>query len=61
LKEFAESVELVLPEDSVEGEPVGGLSHGGDGETARANTAGFCLLDETGLLQNVEVFEDGGH
>ena len=61
LKKFAEVVELVLPEDAVEGEPVGSLLHGGNGETAHADTTGFFLLDEAGLLENVEVLKDGGH
>ena len=61
LKKLAEVVELVLPENAVEGEPVGGLLHGGDGETAHADTTGFFLLDEAGLLEHVEVLEDGGH
>src|SRR5277367_5154153 len=60
-EKFAETVELVLPEDAVEGEPVGGLLHGGDGETAHADAAGFFLFDEAGLLEHVEVFENGGH
>ena len=60
-EKFAEVVELVLPEDAVEGEPVGGLLHGSHGETAHADTAGFFLLDEAGLLEDVEVLEDGGH
>jgi len=60
-KKSAEIVELVLPEDAVEGEPVGGLLHWAYGETAHADTAGFFLLDEAGLLEDVEVFEDGGH
>jgi hypothetical protein len=47
--------------DSVEGEPVGGLLHGGYGETAHADTAGFLLLDEACLLKDAEVLEDGGH
>jgi len=60
-EESAKGVELVLPEDSVEGEPVGGMLHGGYGETAHADTTGFFLLDEAGLLEHVEVLEDGGH
>jgi hypothetical protein len=60
-KKSAEVVELVLPEDAVEGEPVGGLLHGRDGETAHADTAGFFLLDESCVFEHVEVFEDGGH
>jgi len=55
----AEVVELVLPEDAIEGEPVGGLPHGRNGEAAHADTAGFFLLDEAGLLKYVEVLEDG--
>ena len=61
LKKFAEVVELVLPEDAVEGEPVGGLLHGGYGEAARANPASLFLFDEAGLLEDVEVLKDGGH
>src|ERR1700751_6083406 len=61
LKKFAEVVELVFPEDAVEGEPVGRLLHGRDGETARADTTCFFLLDEAGLFEDVEVFEDGRH
>ena len=57
----AEVVELVLPEDAVEGEPVSGLLHGGDAETAHTDTAGFFLLDETGVLEDAEVLEDRGH
>ena len=57
----AEVVELVLPEDAVEGKPVGGLLHGRDGETAHADAASFFLLDEAGLFENVEVLKDGGH
>jgi hypothetical protein len=60
-KESAEVVELVLPEDAVEVEPVGGLLHGSDGETAHADTAGFFLFDEAGLFEYAQVFEDGGH
>jgi len=60
-EESAEVVELVLPEDAIEGEPVGGLLHGGYGEAAHTDTAGFFLLDEAGLLEHVEVFEDCGH
>lgn len=60
-KKSAEIVELVLPEDAVEGEPVGGLLHGRDGETAHPDAAGFFLLDEAGVLEDVEVLEDGGH
>ena len=61
LEESAEVVELVFPEDAVEGEPVGGLLHGGYGETAHADTAGFFLLDETCLLEDVEVLENSRH
>src|SRR5580658_1544573 len=57
----AEVVELVLPEDAVGREPVGGLLHGGDGEAAHADTACLFLLDEAGLLENVKVLEDCGH
>ena len=60
-KKSAEVVELVLPEDAIEGKPVGGLLHRGDGETAHADTAGFFLLDEAGMFEDVEVLEDGGH
>jgi len=60
-QESAEIVELVLPEDSIEGEPVCGLLHGSYRETAHADTAGFFLLDETSLFENVEMLEDGGH
>ncbi len=60
-EESAEIVELVLPEDAIEGEPVGGLLHWSYGETAHADAAGFFLLDEAGLFENVEVLEDGGH
>jgi len=52
---------LVLPEAAIHGEPVRGLLHGGYGETAHADTAGFLLLDEACLLEDVEMFEDGGH
>ncbi len=54
-QKFAEVVELVLPEDAVEGEPVGGLLHGSYGETAHADTTSFFLLDEAGLFEDVEV------
>jgi len=57
----AKVVELVLPEDAVEGKPVGGLLHGRDGETAHADATSFFLLDEAGLFENVEVLKDGGH
>ena len=60
-KKFAEIVELVVPEDAVEGEPVGGLLHGCDGEAAHADTACFFLLDEACLLEHAKVLEDGGH
>src|SRR5207249_2248215 len=60
-QKFAEVVELVLPEDAVEGEPVGGLLHGSYGETAHADTTSFFLLDEAGLFEDVEVLLDGGH
>jgi hypothetical protein len=55
----AEVVELVLPEDAIEGEPVGGLPHGRNGEAAHADAAGLFLLDEAGLLEHFEVLEDG--
>jgi hypothetical protein len=57
----AERIELVLPEDTVEGEPVGGLLHGSYGETAHADAAGFFLFDEACALEDVEMLEDGGH
>lgn len=57
----AEVVELVFPEDTVEGEPVGGMLHGGYGETAHADTAGFFLLDEACLLEDVQVLKNGRH
>jgi hypothetical protein len=57
----AEVIELVFPEDAIEGEPVGGLLHRAYGETAHANAAGFFLLDEAGLFEDVEVLEDSGH
>ena len=60
-EESSQVVELVLPEDAVEGEPIGGLLHGSDGEAAHADSAGFSLLDEAGLLENVEVLEDRRH
>jgi hypothetical protein len=60
-EESSEVVELVLPEDAVEGKPVGGMLHGSDGETTGADSSGFFLLDKAGLLENVEVFENGGH
>ena len=60
-EESAEIVELVLPEDSIEGEPVGGLLHGGYGKTAHADAASFFLLDEAGLFEDVKMLEDGGH
>ena len=56
-----ERVELVLPEDAIEGEPVRGLLHGRDGETAHADAADFLLRDEAGLLEHAEVLHDGGH
>jgi len=59
LKKFAEVIELVFPKDAVEGEPVGGLLHGRDGETAHADTTGFFLLDEAGLFKHIEVLKDG--
>ena len=60
-KKSAEVVELVLPEDAVEGEPVCGLLHGRDGETAHPDAAGFFLLNEAGVFENVEVLEDSRH
>ena len=61
LEESPEVVELVLPENAVHGEPVGGFLHGGNGETAHANAAGFSLLNEASLFEDMEVFEDGRH
>src|SRR5277367_2564286 len=57
----AEVVELVLPEDAVEGEPVGGLLHWAHGKTTHTDTAGFFLFDETRPLEHVKMLEDGGH
>ena len=56
-----ERVELVLPEDAIEGEPIGGLPHRRDGETAHADAADFLLRDEACLFQHAEVLHDGGH
>ena len=52
---------MVFPEDAVEGEPVGGHLHGAYGEAAHADAAGLFLFNEASLLEDVEVFEDGGH
>ena len=60
-QKFAEVVELVLPEDAVEREPVGGVLHGGYGESAHADAASFFLLDEAGLFEDIEVLKNGGH
>lgn len=60
-QKFAQVVQLVLPEDAVEREPVDGLLHGSHRETAHADTTGFFLLDEAGLFEDVEVLKDGGH
>jgi hypothetical protein len=61
IEKFFERVELILPEDAVEGEPVGGLLHGRDGETAHADATYFLLGDEASLLEYAEVLHDGGH
>jgi hypothetical protein len=61
VEKFLERVELVLPEDAVEGEPVGGLLHGRDGEAAHADAAYFLLGDEACLFENCEVLHDGRH
>ena len=60
-QKFAEVIELVLPEDAVEGEPVGGALHGAYGEPAHADAASFFLLDEAGLFEDVQVLKNGGH
>ena len=57
----AERVELIFPEDAVEGEPVGCLLHGRYGEAAHADAAGFFLRDEAGVFENVEVLQHRGH
>ncbi len=61
VEKFFERVELVLPEDAVEGEPVGGLLHGRDGEAAHADAADLLLRDEARLFEHAEVLHDGGH
>jgi hypothetical protein len=60
-EKFFERVELVLPEDAVEGEPIDGLLHGGDGEAAHADAADFLLRDEARLFENGKVLHDGRH
>ena len=60
-QESAEIVELVLPEDAVDGEPVCGLLHWTYGKAAHADPTGFLLLDEAGVFENVKVLEDGRH
>jgi hypothetical protein len=60
-EESAEVIELVLPEDAVEGEPVGGLLHRGYCETAHPDPAGLLLLDEASVLKNTEMLHHGGH
>ena len=57
----AEIVELVLPEDAVDGKPVCGLLHWTYGESAHADATGFLLMDEASVLENVKVLEDGRH
>ena len=61
IEKFFERVELVLPEDAVEGEPVGGLLHGRDGKAAHADTADLLLGDEACLFEHAEVLHDGRH
>jgi len=61
IEKFFEGVELILPEDAIEREPVGGRLHGSDGKPAHADTAYLFLRDEAGLLEYAQMFQDGRH
>jgi hypothetical protein len=61
VEKFSELVELILPEDAIDGEPVRGLLQWRDVEAAHASAADLLLGDEAGTIEDVEVFENGGH
>jgi hypothetical protein len=61
VEKFFELFELVLPEDAIDGEPVGGLLERRDVEAAYAGATDLLLGDEARALEYVEVFEDRWH
>ena len=61
IEKFFERVKLVLPEDSIEREPVRGLLERSDGQAAHANATDFFLRYQARLFEDAQVLHDGGH